>query len=170
MKRLITLILILFSLYVDAQIYILSKESTYLANKWPDGLWEKFKKTTTVFVFTDAFEEEVYRKILKESWKVTPYLLLSSENLTSSDLTKEGYSFAFLRLLKASDVRVYTIFQIGLFNSIEILDKLNNIPYSKRGEKMNELLNREFWEIAGIFLYHNQEFYEEIKKPSIKVY
>lgn len=56
--------------------------------------FQKFKTTKTVFVLADIYDNETYRRILKEYWTVTPHEVVSASEFEIKDYDFNKHSFA----------------------------------------------------------------------------
>ncbi len=55
--------------------------------------FQKFKETKTIFTFSSVIERDVYEKILKECWTVTPYEIIPIDKFNLEDYRSDKYSF-----------------------------------------------------------------------------
>lgn len=82
MKQLFTLCIIFLSFNINAQVSV--GDADYFGENTKKNSTkdiEKFKKTKTLFVLSDQYSKEEYKKILDEVWKVTDFEILTVKEL-----------------------------------------------------------------------------------------
>ncbi len=132
----------------------------------------KFKATTTIFVLSDIIDRVEYEKILKETWTVTPYKIISKDEYNLFDMYRENYSFGELmgyktmKQMKSGAVvtRLHTYFNVGVYDAEEIDKKLKKVK-GKNPEKKKKKINSIFMgnkkAIAKFYLFPTDEFVAE---------
>lgn len=95
MRKLLFIIIPLLGIYCQSQITVGPPEGAnpvfFLKKDIKD-----FKKTTTIFVFSNAFEKHIYEDILEKSWTVTPYKIIDYKNFNIRNYLGNEFSFALL--------------------------------------------------------------------------
>ncbi len=125
---------------------------------------ERFKKTETIFVLPDAFHREIYQKILKEQWEITPFKLVSKKDFSFKNYLNDKYSFFYLNtdvkaLEKATDVNIFIFATLDLFMlKNEALKK----ALSKSGKDGQKLIEKNKIQLARISLYPKNKFLKPI--------
>lgn len=64
------------------------------------SLFDKFKKTTTIFVLSLSHNKEDYEGILENIWDVTSFKVVSMDSFDVTDYLKDDYSFVLLDFYK----------------------------------------------------------------------
>lgn len=153
MKKLLLLVfLFTVSFYSHSQISFSSKPYKN-KNKINSKLYEKFKSSTTIFILPSTYGIETYEKILKTSWKVTPYKLVNHEEFNLEDYLDSNNSFIDLAstLVHSSindpspiATRIYFNIRLTTYNKEEIKNKLaekKNISKEKHEKIFSENTN-----------------------------
>lgn len=162
-KKILIIIILLAFININAQISV-SAGNTGKIEKFKPEVLKKFKSTTTIFILSDVFNKEQYDEILKKSWTVTPYLIISSDDFDYQKYLNGKFSFA---VLSAYTVNKKTTFylhsSINLFVfDMEVIDKeivkvKTNAKDKNRDEKVNDLLAKNIINIAKIELFSNTD-------------
>ena len=97
MKNKLSLLIILLAMTLTNAQVTVSADIFGNFDKFKPELFKKFKSTTTIFILSNQFKKEEYERILKESWTVTPFKVLSVEEFDYNNFLSESYSFAHLR-------------------------------------------------------------------------
>lgn len=132
-------------------------------DKFKPETFKKFKSTTTIFVLSNVFQKEEYEKILKESWTVTPYKIVSINDFKYSDYLTDDYSFAHLRAFafkQETTSYIYNIINFYLFDINEIKKKFDKVKDDPKDLK--KLLMRNKISIVAIHLFANSEFTNKV--------
>ena len=95
MKKIVLILALLHFSISKSQIAVDMLHDGYSKKTSLDNIG-RFKKTETIFLFSDIYEKQVYEDILKKSWKVTPYKILSVKNFDINSYLTDNYSFATL--------------------------------------------------------------------------
>ncbi len=96
MKKQIIFLVFLFMLTtINAQVSVGPKHIGKSKN-FPKGRLDKFKGTETIFVLSDIIDQETYKKILDDSWDITPYKLVKQDDFDILNYVDDKYSFAHL--------------------------------------------------------------------------
>lgn len=66
------------------------------SKNFPKGRLDKFKGTETIFVLSDIIDQSTYKKLLDDSWDITPYKLVSRDDFNILDYVDGNFSFANL--------------------------------------------------------------------------
>jgi hypothetical protein len=146
------------------------------ARKFNKGTLEKFKNTETIFVLSNIYEKEVYEKILKESWDVTPYKIVDLENFKLEDYLSNKYSIAHLTGFKritqqiSHDINTRQIkygvtgtyqfiyFDIIMYDSNAIFKELKKLSPKRRKKKKERIIDIYTYNIARFYLYSKADF------------
>jgi len=133
---------------------------------------EKFKATTTIFVLSNIIDKAEYEKMLKDTWTVTPYKIVSAEDFSINDYYKGNYSigelmgYKTMKQMKSGGVvtRLHTYFNVGVYDAEEIDKKLAKLKV-KKNEKRKSKINRIFFgnkkAIAKFYVFPTSEFVNE---------
>jgi len=119
---------------------------------------QKFKETTTIFVFSDIYDIDVYEQILENSWDVTPYEIVPVQEFNILDFLDGKHSFAtiegYLKTISKSSgleyTKLYMHFDISMYNSDEILKKLTT---STNSNNRSKILSKNRINIAQFSLF-----------------
>lgn len=133
------------------------------------GDLEKFKSTTTIFVLSDIISKEEYEKILKETWTVTPYKIMTRQEFNLLDMYSKNYSFGEIITYKKSKQTkmgnsvswIYTYLDIGMYDVEEIDKKLPKVKAKKekkRKSKIKDIFIENKDAIARFYFYPTGEF------------
>lgn len=95
MKKLLLLIALLSFCFGSAQISV-GAWYTGKLDKFDYQFFKKFKGTTTVFILSNAYDKKDYEEVLKESWTITPYEIVSPTDFDYRNYLSDKYSFAHL--------------------------------------------------------------------------
>ncbi len=124
---------------------------------------KQFKNTTTIFVLSDIFKEDEYKKILDKSWKVTPYKIVNSFN--KKDYLDGKYSFVELRGLKrikgmkSGGTVTYLYMYLNVF--MYDVEKLKKELKKKKGakkSKIDKIYRKHQIAISRIDLFPTSDF------------
>ena len=165
MKKHILFILLLTCIYSYSQVSVGPKHYGK-PGKFKSGTLKNFKNSTTIFVFSNVFDKEVYEDILKNSWTVTQYKIVSHEDFNPLDYDKGNYSFATLQGFKRVKttkmgsivVSLYTHFDILMYDFESINKKLEKLSPKKIKKKFNSVLSENKISIARFHLYPSGDF------------
>lgn len=163
-KLLLPLLVVLFCLPVQAQVSVSSKHHGAVS-KIKKTVMADFKGSTTVFVLSDVLDKDVYEEVLAQSWKVTPYKVMTRDEFSMLDHLDKNYSFAMLEGYTSTYTsgsgmsNFYLHAYVNVFmNDVEkIRKKLAKIDPEKI-EKINDLFSDNKFEIARIELFPKDEF------------
>ncbi|MBQ4821324.1 hypothetical protein [Aquimarina sp. MMG016] len=136
---------------------------------------EKFKESKTIFVFSTLFERSVYEDVLKESWDVTPYEIVSAEDFDLKNYLKEGYSIGSLGFNKVTKMRksnswvdyLYMYFEFSMFDNEKLLENLNKYK-GKRLKKINKVINKYKYSFARFELFPKSNFVDLAKRSNLE--
>jgi hypothetical protein len=164
MKKYLMLLLFLTGFLSYAQISVSSKHIGP-SSKFKKGQLEKFKASKTIFVFSNVFEKSTYEEILKNSWSVTPYEIVSVNDFNIKNYLKDNHSFATLEGLKVTktkstgmvSVNLYTYFDISIYESDKLLKKLTNYSGGK-SKKIKKIISNYRLNIARFELFPKDDF------------
>ncbi|TMM52187.1 hypothetical protein FEE95_21095 [Maribacter algarum] len=131
---------------------------------------ERFKSTTTVFVLSDVIDASEYEQILKDTWTVTPYKLISHEDFNLMEMHKGNYSFAALTGFKVvkkemgmtKSASLHTYFDVAMYDADEIGKKLAklspDLSDKKKKKKLKAIFNENRESILKFYLFPTAEF------------
>lgn len=131
--------------------------------------FKKFKSSTTLFVFSDVIEKEVYEQILKKSWTVTPYEIIEYDDFDIKNYNTDAYSLATINsflysttsmdMSKPSMPKLSANFDISMIDGKKISEELskNKIKPSKKRKII--AANSSF--IARFRLYFTTEYQQD---------
>ena len=164
MKKMLTFLFLLSCTYASAQINI----GTFKKNEKSDKeQFQKFKKTTTIFVLSDVYEKEQYEEILKETWNLTPYVLINHEDFNMLDYMEEGkYSFVTLsgertqynHPEKGPQIHVYYKLYFFLFDLAKIKEDFSD---DLKDKKINQISSDYRDGVANIRLFAERSYFFE---------
>jgi len=170
MKKYLILLVALASFAGHSQISFGAKHFNK-SGELEKGELEKFKSTTTIFVLSDVIDKNEYEKILKETWTVTPYKILTREEYELIELYQKNYSFVELmstkktKSSKMAGISLYTYLDIGMYNVTEIdkeLPKVKTKNEKKRKYKIHEIFTENKKTIARIHLFPTRDFVDDV--------
>ncbi len=130
---------------------------------------QKFKETTTVFVFSDVYEKSEYEAILKDAWTVTPYEIVSKDAFDPLVYEKGNYSIANIEGYRVSMVTksnktinfLHSYFDFFMYDYPVIKKKvkrLNSNKPKKFKDKLSDIFFEHKFKIARFCLYPNKGF------------
>ncbi|MFL0073925.1 hypothetical protein, partial [Tenacibaculum maritimum] len=129
--------------------------------KFKKGVLEKFKNTETIFLLSNIYEKEVYEKILKDSWNVTPYKVVDLESFEIENYLSSKYSVAQLAGLKRSgggSTSLFTYIDFKIYDSDAIFKKLEKLSPKKRKKKKQDIINKNSSNIARFYIFPKDDF------------
>lgn len=163
-NKLSLLVLLLVITLSNAQVTV-SADILGNFSKFSPELFKKFKSTTTIFILSNQFKKEEYERILKESWTVTPFKVLSIEEFDYNNFLSESYSFAHLRAFSqdgSSTFFVNNIINFYLLDVKKINEKVAKVKVDPK--KFIKLIITNKLNIGAIHLFANTEFLASINK------
>lgn len=131
---------------------------------------ERFKSTTTIFVLSDVLSTSEYEQLLKDTWTVTPYKLVSHKDFGLLDMYQKNYSFAMLTGFKVvkkemgmtKSASLHTYFDVAMYDGDEIAEKLgklsSDLKEKKKKKKVKAIFNENKESILKFYLFPNSEF------------
>ena len=143
-----------------------SKKSNKKSSLVVDRLQE-FKKTKTIFVLSNIYDKATYDSILKASWHVTPYEIVSKKKFNFNDYGGSQYSYALLNLLKKEFVKnnvptgnalIFTELDIIMYDFDKIKKVLDKMSPRRRTKKIDAVFEKNEINIASFYLYPTGEF------------
>ena len=164
-KRIFALLAIVLLVNVsNAQISVSAKHIGRV-KKFSNNELEKFKNTTTIFVLSNIFKEDEYKKILDKAWAVTPYKIVNIKDFNVNDYLDGKHSFVDLRGLKRTKsmkngkdvVDLYLYLNVFMYD----VDKLKKELAKKKGakqKKINKIYKKHEISIARISLFPTSDF------------
>lgn len=166
--KLKVLLLLLISFQSYSQVSVGAKH-VGKSSKFKKGVLENFKNTQTIFLLSSIYEKEVYEKILKDSWDVTPYKIVSADDFIFEDYLSDKYSIAQLAGLKKikksssgmTSTSLLTYIDIKIYDSKTILEKLKNINKNsseKTNKKRSNIIAKNSSNIARFHIYAKDDF------------
>lgn len=142
MKKVLLLVLLFTGFFSYSQISFGPKHYGK-PGKFGKETLDNFKKTTTIFVFSNVYEKEVYDNILKKSWGVTPYKIVAQEDFNPFDY-QENYSFAqvagfkTVKTTKMGSIvtKLYTYFDFSMYDFESINKKASKLNQKKLKKRL----------------------------------
>jgi len=129
-KIFIILFLVNFSIYSQISV---GARHTGKPLKFKKGILKKFKESKTIFIFSDVFSKEIYEKILKDSWNVNPYEIISVKDFDIVNYLDNKHSFAtldgYLKTVNMGNIsvtRLYFNFTISMYEAEKLKEKISN--------------------------------------------
>ncbi len=167
-KLLLLSFLICLQLTSNAQISIGSTQKEQLTDL-DKGMIKKFKKTKTIFILSNILEKSVYETILKDTWTVTPYEVVSYKDFKIENYLKDGYSIAQISGFDTtrntrpigSSTGLYTFIDFKMYDNKEIHKKLAKLSPKKKSKGVYQFIEKHSHQIASIYLYPNANFIEK---------
>jgi len=134
--------------------------------KFKKGVLEKFKNTETIFLLSKVYDKAEYEKILKDSWDVTPYKIVSAEKFDIEDYLSDKYSIAQLGGFKrikqmksgGTSTSLFTYIDFKIYDSDKIYEKLNKLSPKKRAKKKSDIIDDYSLNIARFYIYPKDDF------------
>ncbi|MFS4494444.1 hypothetical protein [Maribacter sp. 2308TA10-17] len=169
MKNYLILLFALVSFTGHSQISVGARHRGKPADLKKETL-ERFKSTTTIFVLSDVINASEYDQILKDTWTVTPYELISRDDFSLINMYKGNYSFATLTGFKVVEKQfgietpksLHTYFDIRMYDAEEITKKLGKLSPSLSEKKLEKKAEKIFKEnkksIAKFYLFPDTDF------------
>ncbi|MFL0169888.1 hypothetical protein, partial [Tenacibaculum maritimum] len=152
------LLLITFQSYSQVSV---GRRHVGKSKKFKKGVLEKFKNTETIFLLSNIYEKEVYEKILKDSWNVTPYKVVDLESFEIENYLSSKYSVAQLAGLKRSgggSTSLFTYIDFKIYDSDAIFKKLEKLSPKKRKKKKQDIINKNSSNIARFYIFPKDDF------------
>ncbi|CAL2102134.1 conserved exported protein of unknown function [Tenacibaculum sp. 190130A14a] len=166
MKKLLTLLLLFFSFYTHAQIGFSSKP--YSGRKKVDKkTYENFKKSTTIFILSEIYDVETYDKILKDSWKVTPYKIVTPKDYNIEDYLDGNYSFINLYGVKVRTQNTFYLYfntRLHSYNNEKIKARFKKLRNQNKltDEKYEKTISNNTNLLAISYLSPKENFVNEL--------
>ncbi|MCD9611690.1 hypothetical protein [Tenacibaculum maritimum] len=156
--KVLLLLLITFQSYSQVSV---GRRHVGKSKKFKKGVLEKFKNTETIFLLSNIYEKEVYEKILKDSWNVTPYKVVDLEGFEIENYLSSKYSVAQLAGLKRSgggSTSLFTYIDFKIYDSDAIFKKLEKLSPKKRKKKKQDIINKNSSNIARFYIFPKDDF------------
>ncbi|SFZ80606.1 hypothetical protein [Tenacibaculum maritimum] len=156
--KVLLLLLIAFQSYSQVSV---GRRHVGKSKKFKKGVLEKFKNTETIFLLSNIYEKEVYEKILKDSWNVTPYKVVDLESFEIENYLSSKYSVAQLAGLKRSgggSTSLFTYIDFKIYDSDAIFKKLEKLSPKKRKKKKQDIINKNSSNIARFYIFPKDDF------------
>ena len=136
------------------------------SHKFDKGTLEQFKKTKTIFVFSNIFERGVYEDLLEATWTVTPYEIVSQKEFDIMKYLGSNYSigrvagYKRIKTTKSGMVvtSLYTFFEIGMHDQEQILKKFGKLSPKKLEKKADDIIFENKINIARFYLFPDNDF------------
>jgi hypothetical protein len=160
-----TLVLILLLTYFSSNAQIsVSSSSEGSLDKFKPEVFKNFKKTTTIFILSNVYDKSEYEKLLKETWTVTPYKLVSPDEFNYKDYLSDKYSFAHLvaNVNSGSTFYLHSLIDFYMLDMTKISPKLEKAK--EKPEKFIDLILENKIKIACIELFADTEMLAKINK------
>ncbi|WP_411030160.1 hypothetical protein [Spongiimicrobium sp. 3-5] len=173
MKKVLLLILLCTGFISHSQISFGPKHYGK-PGKLDKEILENFKKTTTIFVFSNVYEKDIYENILKDSWDVTSYKIVAQQDFNPFDY-QENYSFAqvggfkSIKTTKMGSIvtRLYTYFDIFLYDFESINKKAAKLNPKKLKKKIDDIFTENKVRIARFNLFADSDFVNTVVRKSM---
>ncbi|CAA0220079.1 hypothetical protein [Tenacibaculum maritimum] len=156
--KVLLLLLITFQSYSQVSV---GRRHVGKSKKIKKGVLEKFKNTETIFLLSNIYEKEVYEKILKDSWNVTPYKVVDLESFEIENYLSSKYSVAQLAGLKRSgggSTSLFTYIDFKIYDGDAIFKKLEKLSPKKRKKKKQDIINKNSSNIARFYIFPKDDF------------
>lgn len=136
------------------------------SGKFKKGVLKKFKNTETIFLLSTVYDTSEYEKILKDSWDVTPYKIVSLENFDIEKYLGDGYSIAQLSGFKrikqmkngGTSTSLFIYIDFVMYDGDKITEKLNKLSPKKRAKKKADIIDDYSLKIARFYIYPKDDF------------
>ncbi|WP_299109081.1 hypothetical protein [uncultured Tenacibaculum sp.] len=167
MKKLLTLLFLLSSFYLHAQIGFSSKP--YSGRKKVDKeVYENFKKSTTIFILSDVYDNKTYDKILKKSWKVTPYEIVNLKDFSIENYLNGNYSFIDLYGAKVKTQNTFYLYfntRLISYDNGKIKDRFKKLRSQNKltEEKYKKTISNNTNILAISYLSPKENFVNQIR-------
>lgn len=163
LKFLLLLVFITFQSYSQVSV---APRHLGKAGKFKKGVLAKFKKTETIFLLSNIYDTQVYEKILKDSWDVTPYKIVPLEGFNIAKYISDRYSIAQLSGFKrikqmkygGTSTSLFTYIDFKIYDSDKIAEKLNKLSPKKREKKGRDIINENSSNIARFYIFPKDDF------------
>ncbi|WP_196889655.1 hypothetical protein [Aureivirga sp. CE67] len=139
LKKITLLLLLLFvSLKMFSQVSV-NKYPFAKAKKIKKEYFDRFKKSTTIFVLSNVHERSEYKKILDDVWTVTPYKLVDEIDYNFKDYYFGDYSIVKLEGLMHTGYtqsghpisNIYIYLDVFLYDNESDLEEIAEGKYTK---------------------------------------
>ncbi|TCI93717.1 hypothetical protein [Tenacibaculum sp. M341] len=161
MRTPLAIIFLLFSVSVFSQISVNETHNGGL-EKVSEENFERFKNSKTIFILSNAYETDVYKKILDESWSVTPYVIVNIEDFDVHNYLCDSYSFVDINTInkpvykadgKLGSDFLYLNLDTFIYNVDKVKKKLAKLKNNKKKKsKIKDILDHNRIRIARIYL------------------
>lgn len=154
---------------LNAQVSVI--ESIHEVNEeLGESVFERFKKTTTLFVLPSVYDKGSYEKLLEETWSVTPYKIIHTDSFDLKEYLTDKYSIATIdmdlyyreleyeRLLPNLDIKPYTVSHHKVYLGIKIYDnrrfweRFAKVPVKKQEERLEYISDGYRLYLSKIYL------------------
>ncbi|WP_196889653.1 hypothetical protein [Aureivirga sp. CE67] len=164
-KKITSLLLLLFISIVSFGQVSVGKTHIGKPKKIKPEIFDRFKKSTTIFVLSNVHEKSKYKEILDEVWTVSPYKLVDESDFNYQDYYFGNYSVGKLdgytssyRMKNGTLVeRMHVYLDIYLYQNESDLKKIAKGKKTKE-EILKKLKNPKHHDIARVQLSANWEF------------
>lgn len=165
MRKQILLFLTIMSVsFSKAQISI-GANSVGKLEKFKPEVFKNFKNTTTIFVLSNAYDKASYDAILKDSWNITPYEIVSPNDFDFRNYLTDKYSFAHLRSYTnegSSTFFIHSNIDFYMLDLKEINEKIEKVKDDQ--EKFVKLIIKNKINVGSILLHTNTEMLARANK------
>jgi hypothetical protein len=165
MKTYTSLIFALFSCFAFSQLEV---GADHYGRKEPikPEVLEKFKASTTLFVFPDWFSTEEYEEILEQVWTVNSFEILEFDDFDLNELYGENYSFVTLDFERKNRKNkmgnsisgLYTFLDLSLYNAEETSKRLAKFDDRVKSKKLPLILEANRNSLAKFYMYPDEMF------------
>lgn len=144
--------------------------------------FQRFKKTKTIFVLPDVYDKATYDSIIKSSWHVTPYEIVSKKDFNLNDYGGNQYSYVRIAGYKVDIYRdpkyiknrkpvsfLFNIYlEIYMYNFDKLIQEINKLSPKANEEKKSDVFERNTIKVALISLYPKSSLNTFIKYNDVK--
>lgn len=122
----------------------------------PD-LYNKFRNSTTIFILSELYDIKTYESIIKDSWKITPYKIITRDELNYKNYLNKNYSFINLYGLKLGHFMFFGI-RLHIPNQEKIQNKIRKLNNKSKDINYAGMFNIYSDDIACFHLYMKNNF------------
>ncbi|KAA1243086.1 hypothetical protein [Aquimarina sp. RZ0] len=158
-----------------SQISIGSSNKEQLTN-FDKEILAKFKNTKTIFLLSDVFDKNMYQSILKDSWTVTDYELISYKDFKIEDYLSDAYSIAQISGLdktrntnpKGASTGLFTFIDFRIYDHQSIKKDLAKLSPKKKAKNKHHIIAKYSHQVARFYLYPNDQLIEATRHKGVQ--
>ena len=165
MKLKIVLAFFLISLVSNSQI---SVGARHVGGKksFSKGVLDKLKATETIFILSNVYDKDTYENLLKDTWTITPYKLISFEDFKIEDYLNDAYSFVELgghikikepKYGGGAITRLYTYIDFKMYDNTSIIEAKTKLSDKKWKKNKRKVFSSNTIKIARIYLFQKED-------------